>query len=192
MDPLNKKPVDQQVEQYREIIEESKLGNRKAQYRLYQLYARAMFNVCFRMMRNREEAEDMLQESFTEAFDKLTSFRYESTFGAWIRQIVVNRCINEIKRKKTELSFFDDLGPFDTETEEPEVDESGLTVDKVKKAMEHLPDGSRMIFSLYLLEGYDHTEIAQILNITESTSKSQYMRARLRVKEVLNTMIHEN
>jgi len=78
------------------------------------------------------------------------------------------------------------------EMEEPDMNESELTVDKVKKAMEHLPPGSRMIFSLYLLEGYDHTEIAQILGINESTSKSQYMRARLRVKEILNTMADGN
>jgi RNA polymerase sigma-70 factor (ECF subfamily) len=192
VDPLNKKPDEAQVELHREIIEECKLGNRKAQYRLYQLYAKAMLNVCFRMLRNREEAEDMLQESFTEVFVKLTSYRYESTFGTWLKQIVVNRCINEIKRKKIELRFFDDMETFEIESKEPDVDESEMTVEKVKKAMEQLPEGSRMIFSLYLLEGYDHTEIAQILNITESTSKSQYMRAKLRVKEVLNTMINEN
>jgi RNA polymerase sigma-70 factor (ECF subfamily) len=193
MDPVNENQKSStQVDLHREIIESSKQGNCKAQYKLYKLYSKAMFNVCYRMLRNREEAEDMLQESFTEAFDKLSSYRYESTFGAWLKQITVNKCINEIKRKKVELTFFDDIEPLDMETEEPDVNEPALTVDKVKKAMENLPAGSRMIFSLYLLEGYDHSEIAQILNIHESTSKSQYMRARLRVKEILNTMLNGN
>jgi RNA polymerase sigma factor (sigma-70 family) len=188
VDPVNEYQDSTPLDLHREIIESSKQGNRKAQYSLYKLYSKAMFNVCYRMLRNREEAEDMLQESFTDAFRKLNSFRYESSFGAWLKQITVNKCINEMKRKKIELAFFDNLDPYDLEMEEPDMDESELTVDKVKKAMEHLPPGSRMIFSLYLLEGYDHTEIAQILGINESTSKSQYMRARLRVKEILNTM----
>jgi RNA polymerase sigma-70 factor (ECF subfamily) len=144
------------------------------------------------MMNNREEAEDLLQDSFTDAFHSLNSFRYESSFGHWLKRIVVNKCINEIKRKKTDLSFYDNMGWFENqEDEKEEAYGNGLTVDNVKLAMEQLPSGSRMIFSLYLLEGYDHVEISQILNISESNSKSQYMRARRKVKEVLNNISHE-
>ena len=177
-----------QIELHREIIEESKNGSRPAQYKLYQLYAKAMYNICYRMMNSREEAEDMLQEVFVDAFRKLGSFRYESTFGAWIKQITVNKCINEIKRKKADLSFYEDMQMFDSTNMEAEIHDHSLDVQKIKKAMQQLPDGSRMIFSLYLLEGYDHVEISQILDISESTSKSQYMRARRRVKELINTM----
>ena len=175
-----------QLDIHRDIIEKSKLGNKKAQYQLYQLYSKAMFNICMRLMNNNEEAEDMLQEAFSDAFFRLPSFRYESTFGAWIKQIVIYKCINEIKRKKADLQFFDDMTYFDSPEPEPEVKDSVMEVKKIRAAMELLPNGSKVIFSLYLLEGYDHTEISQILNITESTSKSQYMRARRKIKEILN------
>jgi RNA polymerase sigma-70 factor (ECF subfamily) len=178
-------------ENNRLIIENSKKGDVKSQYLLYNQYAKAMYNVCYRMMSGREEAEDMLQESFTEAFNKLYTFRFESTFGAWLKRITVNKCINEIKRKKTDLNFFDDMSYFkehtDTDDSLPEI-----SVDMIKKAMEELPNGSRMIFSLYLLEGYDHREIAQILDISESNSKTQYMRAKIKIKELLKGAVYEN
>jgi RNA polymerase sigma factor (sigma-70 family) len=177
---------------HRDIIEGCKKGNQRAQYQLYQLYSKAMFNVCYRMMNKREEAEDLLQDSFTDAIQRLHSFRYDSTFGHWLKRIVVNNCINELKRKKADLNFFDDMGWFENKEEEKEeAYGNGLTTENVKKAMEQLPGGSRMIFSLYLLEGYDHVEISQILNISESNSKSQYMRAKRKIKEILNTDNHE-
>ncbi len=179
-----------QTDIHRDIIEQSKAGNSAAQYRLYKLYAKAMFNIAYRMMDNREEAEDMLQEAFSHAFAKLKSFRYESSFGSWIKRIVINHCLNEIKRRKADLQFFDDMSAFN-ENMEDEGYESGLSVDNVRKSMEFLPSGSKMIFSLYLLEGYDHREISQILNISESNSKSQYMRAKRKVKEVFKKMSHE-
>lgn len=176
----------------RDIIERSKKGNRQAQYQLYKLYSKAMFNICYRMMNDRTEAEDMLQESFSEAFRRLDSFRYESTFGAWLKMIVINKCINEIKRKKTQLEFFEDLSPFQNEEDLSDDPETGLSPEKIKAAMTGLPKGSRMIFSLYLLEGYDHQEISEILNISESNSKTQYMRAKQRIKEILKTQLYES
>ena len=176
---------------HKDIIEQSKKGNRGAQYKLYQSYSKAMFNICFRMMNDREEAEDMLQEAFSEAFRRLDSFRYESTFGAWLKRITVNRCINEIKRKKAQLQFFDDMSPFGDRGEEEE-SPSGLSVENIRKAMEELPKGARLVFSLYLLEGYDHQEISQILSISESNSKTQYMRAKNRIKEILKSSIYES
>lgn len=179
-----------QTDIHRDIIEQSKAGNTAAQYRLYNLYAKAMFNIAFRMMNNREEAEDMLQEAFSHAFAKLKSFRYESSFGSWIKRIVINHCLNEIKRRKADLQFFDDMSTFNENKDEEDYN-AGLSVENVRKAMEVLPSGSKLIFSLYLLEGYDHREIAQILNVSESNSKSQYMRAKAKVKEVLKNMSHE-
>lgn len=177
-----------------ELVEKCRQGSRQAYYKLYKLYARAMFNICLRMLNNRSEAEDMLQEVFADVFMRLGDYRSESTFGAWLKQIVVNKCINRMKRKKTELEFIDNIEMHDMpekESETPSEYELALSVNNIKKAVEQLPDGSRAIFSLYLLEGYDHTEIAEIMNISESTSKSQYMRARLRVKEILTEMNHE-
>lgn len=135
-------------------------------------------------MNNREEAEDMLQEAFTQAFLKLDTFRYESTFGAWLKRIVVNTCINAINKKKVELTYCDEIYDNRLVTEEPS--EEQMSIENITRAMEMLPPGGRTVFSLYLLEGYDHGEIAQILNISESTSKSQFMRAKRRVVEILN------
>jgi len=141
------------------------------------------------MLNNKSDAEDMLQEVFTETFSRIHSFRFDSTIGAWIKRITVNKCINEINRKKTNLNFVEDISVFDKGEIEEEEENIPLSVDNVKNAMEQLPNGSRIIFSLYLLEGYDHEEISQILNISESTSKTQYMRAKQKVKELLKSSI---
>ncbi len=170
---------------HREIIELSKAGNPRAQFQLYKLYSKAMFNICIRMLNSIEEAEDLLQESFTDAFMKLNSFRYESSFGAWLKRIVINKCINAINKKKVDLVFPEN--PVEPDAWDEEVDYSGIELDvqRIHKAVEKLPDGYRVIFSLYALEGYDHGEIAQILKISESTSKSQYLRAKEKIKELL-------
>ncbi len=176
-------------EKNREIIEKSRKGNSRAQYNLYNLYVKAMLNVSYRIMGTIEEAEDMLQEAFTEAFSKLDTYRYDSAFGAWLKRIVVNKCINEINRRKADLKFFDDMAYFENNTYDYE-QLPELSVAQVKKAMDQLPQGNRIIFSLYLIEGYDHREIAQILNTSESNSKTQYMRARRKVKELLSNTYH--
>jgi RNA polymerase sigma factor (sigma-70 family) len=168
---------------HKNIIEACKKGDESARYQLYQLYAKAMYNVSYRMMNNREEAEDMLQEAFTQAFMKLDSFRYDSSFGSWIKRIVVNTCINAMNKRKVELTYCEEISSNDISEEEEA--EPRYTVQLVNRAMEQLPEGSRMVFSLYLMEGYDHGEIAGILGISESTSKSQYMRAKRRVAELL-------
>lgn len=173
---------------HRDIVELSKAGNSKAQYQLYRLYSKAMLNICYRMLNNREEAEDLLQESFSDAFKKLESFRFDSSFGAWLKRIVVNRCINHLKKRKAELYYTDNLPEHKLNQTEAEEDDSKLEVKKIKSAMEMLPDGYRVIFSLYLIEGYDHAEIAQIMGISESTSKSQFSRAKQKVKELVKTL----
>ena len=171
---------------HKSIIEACKNGDERQKYKLYQLYAKAMFNVCYRMMNNREEAEDMLQEAFTQAFLKLDSYRFESGFGAWLKRIVINTCINAKNKRKVELTLIDEIHHFDQpEQSDNSEEEVLLTVAGITKAMDKLPEGGRIIFSLYLLEGYDHGEIAQILSITESTSKSQFMRAKRRIIEIL-------
>ena len=174
---------------HREVIELSKVGNSRAQYQLYQLYAKAMYNICYRMMNNREEAEDMLQESFSEAFHSLPTFRFDSAFGAWLKRITINKCINALKKKKADLVLVDNLpelpGDDDSDNDMP-----GLSVAQVTQAMEQLPEGYRVVFSLYMLEGYDHGEIAQIMGISEATSKSQFSRARQRMKEIITNQLH--
>lgn len=173
---------------HKEIIEKCKQGNPSAQYKLYKLYSKAMFNVCFRMMNNRADAEDMLQDAFVDAFSNLDSFRYESSFGTWMKRNVINKCLNEINRKKPELVYCDDMSYFQKDKVCTEDYSQALSKGNVQKAMEALPNGTKLVFSLYLLEGYDHQEIAQILNFSVSNSKTQLMRAKKRVKETLMAM----
>lgn len=174
------------VDIHKELIEQSKSGNSRAQQQLYMQYSKAMYNICRRMTNNSAEAEDILQDAFSEAFYKLNSFRNESTFGAWLKRIVVNQCINHLKKRKADLIPMDDLSMFDNRHEGSQDDEvMALNVSRILKAFEQLPQGYRVIFSLYLLEGYDHTEISEILGITESTSKSQFLRAKQKIREIL-------
>lgn len=164
------------------LIEACKVGNSKAQFRLYSLYSKAMYNLAYRMTNNREDAEDLLQESFVECFRNLNSFRFESTFGAWLKTIVINRSINHLRKKKVNLVYHDNLPEsYEDAENEPEYD-----CKRIISGIEMLPDGYRIIITLYLLEGYDHTEIAQILGITESTSKSQYSRAKDKLRKMIS------
>lgn len=168
---------------HRDLIERCREGRRDAQFELYRLYSRAMYNTALRMVRHSHDAEDLLQSVFVEVFTKLESFRYESSIGAWIKRITVNKCINFLKSRKlalTELTVSHDR----METSEPE-QEPLWTVEKINRAIGELPDGYRIVFSLYAVEGYDHEEIGQILGVTEATSKSQYSRAKAKLREML-------
>lgn len=171
------------------LVKACQAGDRKAQYELYNSYAKAMYNICFRMMNQADEATDMLQEAFIDAFTRIGSFRFESTFGAWLKRIVVNKCINALQKRRIQFAD-EDINEHYFVDDDETIDEEALqlSVENVKKAMLRLPENARIVFSLYLLEGYDHTEIAEILNITESTSKTQFMRAKQRVKEILLAM----
>jgi RNA polymerase sigma factor (sigma-70 family) len=143
-----------------------------------------MYNVGYRIVMDRNEADDVLQEAFISAFRNLKYYRGDATFGAWLKRIVVNKAINAVKKRKLERF------PEDMEVKEEDVDSdylSGMefTVEQVKNAIERLPDGYRSVLSLYLLEGYDHGEIAEILGISESTSKSQFNRSKKKLKDIL-------
>jgi RNA polymerase sigma factor (sigma-70 family) len=164
------------------LIKECRKGNIKAQYKLYGQYSKAMYNLAFRILNNREDAEDILQDTFIDCFRSLDSFRFESTFGAWLKKILVNKCINQIKKKKIDLTLCDTFPDVISEDEEIIYDTS-----KIFKGIEDLPDGYRIILTLYLLEGYDHSEISQILSISESTSKSQYSRAKDKLRKMLKS-----
>lgn len=165
------------------LIEECRQGNSKAQYRLYNQYSKAMYNLACRILNNREDAEDILQESFVECFRNLNSFKFESTFGAWLKKIVVNKCINHVKKRRIDLTICETLPQ--TVYEEDEEEDKIYNTSQIFKAIEMLPDGYRIILTLYLLEGYDHNEISQILGISESTSKSQYSRAKEKLRNIL-------
>lgn len=168
------------------LVEQSKEGDRNAQYQLYKLYVDAMFNIAMRLVTIREDAEDVVQESFVEAFKKLGSFRYESTFGAWLKRIVINRSINHLKAKRLLFSSMEnEQEPMEEEKTE---EVHGLELEKIKIGLSRLPEGYKQIITLYLLEGYDHIEIGEILGISTSTSKSQYHRAKKKLIQIVNAL----
>lgn len=174
---------------YAHLIEECKKGSSDAQFRLYNQYSKAMFNLALRMTNSREDSEDILQDAFVECFRNISSFRYESTFGAWLKSIVINRSINHLRKKRINLVYFENLpDTIDDEESEPE-----YNMEKIIKGIELLPDGYRVILTLYLLEGYDHSEISHILGISESTSKSQFSRAKEKLRKIItNKLIWTN
>ncbi len=169
-----------------DLVDHCRRHSRPAQYELYRRYSDAMFATCLRMCRCREDAEDVLQHSFSDVFGKLHHFRGESTVGAWIKRIVINNCLNELKRRRHRLLELTDQHAPAAEPE-PEEDYRAeiYTVERIKTAVATLPDGFRTVLTLYLFEGFDHAEIASCLEISEQTSKSQYSRARRRLREQL-------
>jgi RNA polymerase sigma-70 factor (ECF subfamily) len=130
-----------------------------------------------------DEASDVLQEAFISAFNNLGTYKGTASFGAWLKKIVVNKSINHIRSKKMNLVSLDEVEPVSEDVVNDE--DLYLDIEKIKSGIELLPDGYRIVFSLYLLEGYDHKEISQILGITESTSKSQYNRAKAKLRKLL-------
>lgn len=166
-----------------QLIKDCIRGDRKAQFRLYHTYAKAMYNICVRMVKERD-AEDLLQSSFIDVFNHLSSFNYQSTPGAWIKRIVINNCINHIRKKKLNIVSMDDQ--VTTMVDEEETTPKNLNVRPILEAIDKLPDGYRVVFNLYAMEGYDHVEIAQVMDISVATSKSQYHRAKKKLKDLLS------
>jgi RNA polymerase sigma-70 factor (ECF subfamily) len=169
---------------HEELIHRCRAGDQEAHFRLYKLYSKAMYNVGYRITGNEEDAEDVLQEAFISAFKNLNHYRGDSSFGSWVKKIVINKAINLLKKRKWEL--MPENEEFDIPAEEPEQEyRPELQVETVRNAIMKLPDGYRSVLSMYLLEGYDHQEIAGIMGITESTSKSQLNRAKTKLRELL-------
>jgi RNA polymerase sigma-70 factor (ECF subfamily) len=165
---------------HQDLIDGCKTGDQKAQFQVYKLYYKAMFNTSLRIVNDTMEAEDVMQESFLSAFEKIDTYSGTVSFGAWLKKIVINRSLDALNRRKaifedidTHIGIRDDSGDETAQKEELDV-----RVEEVKEAINRLPDGYRVILSLYLLEGYDHDEIAEILGISSSTSRSQLSRAK--------------
>jgi RNA polymerase sigma factor (sigma-70 family) len=171
-----------------EIIRRCRNGEVKAQFMLYKQYSKAMYNIAIRFLNNKMDAEDILQESFVTAFEKLRELTSFNAFGSWLKRIVINNCISHIRRNRMEFDSIDSYSP-EQYTDEGE---DGLTVDPaiVHFAIRELPPGARTVLVLHALEGYRHREIAEMLEISESTSKSQYNRALALLSNQLKQKIY--
>jgi RNA polymerase sigma factor (sigma-70 family) len=169
-----------------ELVERCKRGDPQSFQQLYRQYSKAMYNTSLRIVNNTADAEDVLQESFLDAFRSLHDFHYRSTFGAWLKRIVINKSINILRKRRndfvdmesTELQVVTDDEPANEE-------EMQYKVEEVKRMITRLPDGYRTVLSLYLLEGYDHEEISQILNISHNTVRTQYVRAKQKLLTII-------
>lgn len=168
-----------------ELLKRCGSGEEQAQYQLYNMYSKGMFNVALRILGQREDAEDVVQEAFIKMFDKLETLKEPKAFTGWFKRIVVNNSINYVKKRNK--IYFEEAGeqikdvvePVDTKPKE------SYTVHGVKQALAQLPQGYRIVVSLYLFDGFSHKQIAESLGITESTSKSQYHRGRKKLQELL-------
>lgn len=159
-----------------ELIDGCRKGDRSCQLALYERYCRKMMMVCLRYSKATAEAEDILQEGFVKVFHALKDFRQESRLETWITRIIVNTALNS-QRKKLYLYPMVDVEDIDLPGEE--VCMSGIHFMQLLEMIQSLPKGCQVVFNLFAIEGYNHKEIAQLLGISEGTSKSQYARARM-------------
>ena len=170
-----------------DIIEQCKQNNRAAQLKLYNQYCDGMFVVAMRFVKDAMEAEDIVQEAFIKAFAKLNQYKAEVTFGAWLKRIVINKSIDFLKSKSQHLQELEEvhLKVVDDNYQNEWLVDDTITLDEIKLAIQNLPDKYRYVVMLYLVEGYDHQEISEILNITEVASRTQLSRGKSKLKEQL-------
>jgi RNA polymerase sigma factor (sigma-70 family) len=167
------------------LVEKCLINDRIAQYELYNRYSKQMYNVCMRMVSEADKASDLLQEGFIEVFHKIGQYSGQGSLGGWIRKLMITTCLDGIRREKRDRLMFSETLP---EVNEEVTIPADINIDIVIQIVESLPTGYRVIFSLYALEGYDHEEIAQIMGISEQTSKSQYHRAKIKIKEQIEKL----
>ena len=175
---------------HHELIKQCRKKDRKAQIEMYQLYYKAMFNTSLRIVNNRADAEDIMQESFIDAFNKLDMYAESGSFGSWLKRIVVNKSVDFLRAKK-DISRLDDMKVelmeiSDLQEEEKNTVEVDVQLAEVKEGMGRLPEHYRLIVSLYLMEGYTHEEIARILNLSYENVRVRYIRAK---KKLVNEIM---
>jgi len=168
------------------LIEACKKNDAKAQMQLYDKYVKAMYNIALKYVRKTDEAEDVVQEAFIKALKKIETYNEQVTFGAWLKRIVINQAIDKLKKKKIEIVSIDEkIINLATEPMKWGIDVE-KTVSEIINKIKELPIKYKTILQLYLLEGYDHQEIAEILKISEVASRTQLSRGKNKLKELLN------
>lgn len=167
------------------IINDCKLNKAKAQMQLYDSYCDAMFIIAKRYVKDTFIAEDIMQDAFIKVFKKINSFKGEVSIGAWIKKIVINQCIDYLKKKKIELVSIEEKELQLADSNNDWSVANNIDINTITKVINDLPEKYKVVLNLYLIEGYDHTEIAQVLNISEINSRSQLMRGKNKLKSEL-------
>jgi RNA polymerase sigma factor (sigma-70 family) len=169
----------------KQLVDGCAKGDRKAQKALYDQFCRRLLAICIRYAKSVPEAEDILQEGFIKAFDHIKNFRYESKLETWLTRIMINTALNYHRKK---LYLFPMLDVDDVPLKEDEkVSLSDFHLSELLIFVQSLPDGCRIVFNMFAIEGYSHKEIAERLSINEGTSKSQYSRARQLLMQRINS-----
>jgi len=161
---------------YSSLIKKARRGNRRAQHELFEMFAPKMKSVCRQYHKSETMAEEVMLEGFFKVFTNLDSFKGEGSFEGWIRRIMINTSISQLRKDK-KLGFVAET-ELENSIEHVSYIESHFEVDEIQKLIDQLPEGYKTVFMLYAVEGYKHSEIAELLNISESTSKSQLFKAR--------------
>lgn len=172
-----------------EWVEQCRANDRKAQMQLYRQYCGGMFAVAMRFVGNAQDAEDVVQESFIKAFVRLDQYRGEVSFGAWLKRIVVNGSIDHLKSKHHGTESLDETDMVHIDQGDWEEDRD-ISLDRVGNAIGELPGKYRYVVQLFLVEGYDHGEISQILEISESASRTRLLRGKALVRDKLKDMVY--
>jgi len=181
---------------HQDLIDKCRLNDKRAQFEIYKLYYKQMYNTSLRILNNNAEAEDIMQDSFLDAFRKLDNYKGDGNFGGWLRRIVVNNSLDALRKRKDTLPLeenkLDIIDENDSYIENVE-----YQVEEIKKGMSLLPEEHRVIISLFLFEGYDHEEIAQILEISNNASRTRFSRAKGKLVMILSEqrtmkMFHPN
>ncbi|WP_046755569.1 RNA polymerase sigma factor [Kordia jejudonensis] len=176
-------------QQHLGILKKCMRGNRKAQLKLYDLYAAAMYIVTCRYISNREDAKDVMQEAFLKAFTRLSQYKGEVAFGAWLKRIVINQCIDTLKKRSLMYEEINDQTLTIIEDDTSWNIDAAVTKKQIVNAIENLPNKYKYVLQLYLIEGYDHQEISEILEIPIRTSRTQLMRGKTKLKNSLNDLL---
>ena len=173
MNPLLK--VIQLYKNEAQLIKKAAKNHRDAQHTLYETHAPKMFSVCRYYVKDVHQAEDVMLNGFFKVFTQLKSFKSEGSFEGWIRRIMIRESISFLRKKKRLEFSVEDIGVYE---EADNYVNTELDVDEIQQLIDKLPEGYRMVFNMYAIEGYKHSEIAEMLNVAESTSKSQLFKAR--------------
>lgn len=169
---------------YSRLIEKAQKGDRRAQHQLYETFAPKMLGVCRQYLKNNDLAEEAMLAGFLKVFTHLSDFKNEGSFEGWIRRIMVNESITQLRRDKN-LNFVSEIEIGNT-AEHSTFMETELEEAEIQRLIDALPDGYKTVFVLYVVEGYKHSEISELLQIAESTSKTQLFKARRMLQEKIN------
>ncbi|MFV0530865.1 MAG: RNA polymerase sigma factor [Flavobacteriales bacterium] len=164
------------------LLQQCRKNNRKAQLKLYQLYAPMVYRVSYGIVKREDEAKDICQETFIEAYKKIMESTFEFSFGNWLKRVAINKSLNSIRKRKK--IFFEEVKDIQDDTEE--VFEEMVSVEIIKKEISRLDEKYQIVIQLYLMEGYKHKEIAEILQLPENTVRAQYIRGKKNLKKKIN------